>query len=332
MKKFMKGCAIAALILIVLGIVMGIVAGSIQGPVVINDTVSHVTNNRVHFNFNGFREFGIWIGDAISDVVDNVIDGELFDKDTILYELDENMNFDKEVEVYNGDVDKLNLGSDITSMDIEVGGCELRMVESGDDNFYIEAENTYKFQYYVRKGKLCVKATKSARNWSALRDCSITVYVPEGFQFEEAEIELDAGILELGDLYAKEMSLEIGAGQITADYIETSKASVSVGMGEMDIDDMQVNRLDAEVGVGTLYITADIRENAKIECSMGEVELTVKGNETDFNYNVEAAIGNIDIGRSSYSGLAREKRINNGADKAMNVECSIGNISIDFKE
>ena len=44
MKKFMKGCGIAALILIVLGIIMGVVAGSIQGTALISDTVEKVTD------------------------------------------------------------------------------------------------------------------------------------------------------------------------------------------------------------------------------------------------------------------------------------------------
>lgn len=330
MKKFMKGCGIAALILIVLGIIMGIAAGSIQGTALISDTVEKVTDGNVHLNLD-IGDFGLTIGDKIGEAIEDTIGDELFDEGSILYELDENMNFDKAFDIISGDVTKYSLGNEVTSLKIEVGGCELNIVDSGDDNFYVEAHNTRKFQSYVRNGKLTIKATKSAKNWSALKDCSITLYVPEGFRFDHVEVELGAGMLDLGNLYANELELEVGAGQITGEYLEISKASVSVGMGEVHIDDMQVDKLDAEVGMGSLYLTADIRESAQMECSVGELELTVKGQETDFNYNVEAAIGNVEIGNDSYSGLAQERRINNSADKTISVECAMGNVTVDFQ-
>ena len=330
MKKFMKGCGIAALILIVLGIIMGIAAGSIQGTALISDTVEKVTDGNVHLNLD-IGDFGLTIGDKIGEAIEDTIGDELFDEGSILYELDENMNFDNTFDIISGDVAKYSLGNEVTSLNIEVGGCELKIVDSGDDNFYVEARNTRKFQSYVRNGKLTIKATKSAKNWTDLKDCSMTLYVPEKFLFEHVEMELGACVLDLGDLYATELDLEVGAGQITGDYMEASKASVSVGMGEVSIDDMQVNRLDAEVGMGALCLVADIKESANMECSMGELDLTLKGKETDFNYKVEAAMGNVDIGSDSYSGLAHERKIDNGAGKTVTVECAMGDVTVDFQ-
>ena len=63
---------------------------------------------------------------------------------------------------------------------------------------------------------------------------------------------------------------------------------------------------------------------------MGNVEMKLEGGEKDFNYRLEGSMGNIDLGRESYSGFSNEVVLNNGADKEMQVECSMGNISIRF--
>ena len=67
-------------------------------------------------------------------------------------------------------------------------------------------------------------------------------------------------------------------------------------------------------------------------CSMGYVALYLMGNEDDFNYQLEGAMGNIDIGGMSFSGFGQEKKIDNGASKNIEVECSMGNISILFMD
>ena len=46
---------------------------------------------------------------------------------------------------------------------------------------------------------------------------------------------------------------------------------------------------------------------------------------------MECGVGNLDVGSDSYSGLGREKSISNkGADRKLNLECGMGNISVDF--
>lgn len=319
MKKFMSGCGITALILIVVGLVMAIVASGIQGRGVISDVVEEVTHGYVHYNLGSFRDFGISIGE------------------NAVFDLDDDIDFLPDLGILSGDIDRYSPGNseNVYSLDIEVGGCGLYIRESGDDNFYVEAENTHKFQSYVSQGTLYVKESRqhhSSKHWSDLTDCTITIYVPEGFRFDEVEAEFGAGELDLGELYADELNLDFGAGQVMADYLEVRNAAFSVGAGEIDIDDMKVDNLEAEVGMGALYMTADIGRSIQAECSMGELDLTVKGSKTDFNYDIEASMGNVSIGRDSYAGLGREQTINNNARKTMELECAMGHISIAFTE
>ena len=65
---------------------------------------------------------------------------------------------------------------------------------------------------------------------------------------------------------------------------------------------------------------------------MGNMELTLSGKETDHNYEIECAAGNVDIGSFSVSAMAAEKVINNNAVSNFDIECSMGNITIDFED
>lgn len=317
MKKFMRGCGITALILIVVGLVMGIVASGIQGRGVISDVVEEVTHGYVHYDLGSLKDFGVSIGE------------------NAMIDLEDDIDFLPDLGILSGDIDRYSPGNNenVDSMDIEVGGCGLYIRESSDDNFYIEAENTHKFQGYVRQGTLYVKESKhTSKHWKNLTDCTITIYVPKEFYFDEVEVEFGAGVLDLGELYANELNLDFGAGQVTAEYLEAEDVTISAGVAEIEIDDMQVDNLNAEVGMGALYMTADIKKSVEAECAMGELELTVRGSKTDFNYDIEASMGNVSIGKDSFSGLGREQTIDNNARKTMKLECAMGDVSVLFKE
>ncbi|MGN0166656.1 MAG: DUF4097 family beta strand repeat-containing protein [Acetatifactor sp.] len=321
MKKFMKGCAITALVMCVLGIILASLASSIKGRTAINEVVEKVTDGRVHVNLTGWGDWGITVGEQMKDAIDNVS-----------YEIGDSISFDKNHEILKGNIEKYSLGSSVDSLDIEVGGCTFETVPSGDDSFYIEAKKAGKFQAYVEDNVLYVVETASSRNLNGIGDCKITLYVPEGCSFAAADIELGAGTLEFDELNASKAELSVGAGQIIVNGIKAVELDASIGMGQMHLMDICVENLDAEVGMGELIANGSIGSTAVIECSMGNVEMKIDGSQKDFNYEIEGAMGNIDIGKDSYSGFSQSKTVDNSAEKRIEVSGSMGNISLMFTE
>ena len=169
-------------------------------------------------------------------------------------------------------------------------------------------------------------------DWMGTGDCYITLYVPVGYAFDELEVSLGAGYVGLGELYAQKASFEVGAGEIDINYADVEKLDVSLGAGSVVFGYMDVDELEAEIGMGSVQADGDISHKADIECSMGYVALCLIGDEDDFNYQLEGSMGNIDIGGMSFSGFGQEKKIDNGASKNIEVECSMGNISILFMD
>ncbi|MCH5340611.1 MAG: DUF4097 family beta strand repeat protein [Acetatifactor sp.] len=316
MKKFMKICAIMAVVMLVLGAALALMAARVRGSAVITQVVDSVTGGRLHVSFGNV---GIPWG--------------VFWKDGWHYDLDVSDVYDGSHTILQGDVREYSLGSGVKSLDIEMGGYFFETVVSADDSFYLTTKNADKFQCYVENGVLYLKAVNANMiNIGGSNEKRIILSIPKDQFFEEVELELGAGQTILDNLRAEEVSLEVGAGQIIGRNIRVGELGISVGAGQVELPGMNVDVLDVEIGMGELVGSGSIQKSASLECSMGNLELTLTGREQDFNYELEVAAGNLTLGRNSYSGLARERNIQNGADKNMEIECSMGNVTILFHE
>ncbi len=189
----------------------------------------------------------------------------------------------------------------------------MTMKESEDGDFHVNVENAGGYQGYVKSGNLCIRGISKTTVGIEAQSCVIQLFVPSNFLFEEMELFLGAGQISANaDLSADNMQIELGAGEII-------------------LDSLTANELEAEVGMGSLEITGDIIETADVECAMGNILLSLVGEETDFNYRLDVAAGDVSIGDRSFGGMAEERDIDNNASKDIGVECAMGSICIDFK-
>lgn len=329
MKKFMKGCAITALVLFVIGFVLASVASSIRGRTTIEDVVESVTGGRVRIDLDPFSDWGIHVGDT--DILGWVDDMDILDDiDRVNDIIDENIGFNSHYNILKGGVKKFSLGSNIRELDLEIGACSFTTEPSADDNFYLEAEYAGKLQAYVEDGTLYIRSTATVKKWNELNGCRIILYVPEGAYFDDAEIEVGAGRLEFDSLQAKDITLAVGAGQIGMSDLQAEDLEVSVGLGQIALERAVMGELDAEIGMGEFVVTGTLNGDADVECAMGNVSLTLEGNLRDFNYELSKAMGNVTLGSSSSSGFSSEKYMDNGANKTIDVDCAVGNVTIQF--
>lgn len=331
MKKFMKGCGITALIMIAIGLVMACVVSFTKGTAYMNFFLDDVTDGRASrwFGWNDGRNHGSW--DLSEDAFEGVKDiaglGEFEG-----YDIDEASMFSTEHPVRSGNVGESFSTEGIANLHVELGGSLFYVEESSDDTFYVEAVNAGKFQAYESGGTIYIKSNRKTRIWDEIEKCSVTLYIPENYVFSKVEMELGAGLMELGTLSGQEMKLEVGAGQITADYLESGNLDISVGAGEVIVNDMSVTELSSSVGAGHFYAAGTVNGNIDAECAMGSLELDLNAAEEDFDYSVECVAGAVEVGNNSYSGLASERNWSNNAGRNMELECSMGQIVVSFWE
>ncbi len=312
MKKFMKVCFILAMVLIIVGCVCYMAGRNNEGRERMDEVLSQISGGRLHLDLE--NSWGIFSSDDIYDINDASV-------------------FRDDYEIWQGDAEKQRIcQGGFYELDLEIGGSMVEIAKSDDAYVYIEAENAGKLQAYLEDGVLFVKAVRPSSLFDEIKNSSITLYLPEDCQLMQMEVSLGAGQLRMKELKVEEIDAEIGAGQLLLENMEPYAMELSLGAGEMIAENVSLGTLSAEIGAGNMEFSGAIRENAEIECSMGNVSMKLAGKETDFNYDLSCVAGNMEIGGDKYSGAAMEREIGNGASKYIEVDCSMGNVEITFEE
>lgn len=140
----------------------------------------------------------------------------------------------------------------------------------------------------------------------------VYISVPQGTYFEKISADAEAGLIELSEVGAKELSVKTNAGEILA-------------------DSFSAERLEAECGAGLITLDGEVTGAAEISCDIGEVLCTLSGGADAYNYEVECEVGEVLIDGESYSGLNNKIKIDNGSSCEIGVDCGMGSIKIMFE-
>lgn len=186
----------------------------------------------------------------------------------------------------------------VESLDLEIGAAQCRIILWDKEIWQVVGCNVPSgFTYRMRGDKLEISCKQSWFSfWKASSDDMILeLYIPKDELLDKVEIDA-------------------GAGGITVEegFLHCKKLEVSCGVGECSI-------------------YADIEKKAEIEGGVGEVRLTLRGKETDFDYDLECGIGELILGGESFGGIGRSRKIDYDADKEIKVECGVGQVEILFE-
>ena len=242
MKKFMKTCAVLALIMFMLGLGIAFGVRMMYGPV----------------RFSDFMDGA----DIKNDIGRNIV-SKLEEMDSgVRYDIEDKLDFDDNNPTFKDDTEQ-DFSSDLVkNLDVEIGACALEIMDSEDDDFHIKTEKIGVYQGYVSDSTLHIKGIRKT-SISGSGHGTIKLFIPKDFVFGEVDFEVGAGYIESdSSLYASEMDIELGAGEMELPY-------VSVG------------ELDAAVGAGSLQLDGDIRTYADLQCAMGNVDMKIAGKESD---------------------------------------------------
>lgn len=316
MKKFMKVCAITVAVILAVGVLLLTIGGCGGG---FKRLSRQIWNGELNFTPSHVTEwFGNWV----------------WDEDWDTYDLDANTLFDSSYDVIRneGSFKTVFGAEEISSMELGLAGCEVQIETSPDEFYYVSAEKVSAFQTYVRGGTLYVKGVKTGK-WNMGNVMVVTIQIPEGTVFDDAELSLGAGKFTIGSLQADDMEINLGAGKLEADYLKADKFTCTAGAGQILIDKAEfANDVEISVGAGEVILSASIPGDLHAECGMGNMEITIFGStEQEHNYKMECAAGNLTAGSRSVSGLAAEQNIDNGAASDYDLECAMGNLTVRFR-
>ena len=202
----------------------------------------------------------------------------------------------------------------IHGIDVEVSQISVQILEDTSvSDITVETEgidSRIKLKVYEDYGELKIETAKRSHFFRNGYYGTVWILLPQG-RMDEVNLEIGAGALYVQNIQADSISIEVGAGEATIDHFKTD---------ELDID----------CGVGAVRAAGIFEREADLKCGIGSIDFTTYGQESDYNYEVDCNIGEVKIGSMHFSGIGRKKEIYNGMGKEMNVECGVGEISVDF--
>ncbi len=300
MSRFTRICIIVALILILLGTGFAAVGATMGG-------------------FSLLRKSG---GQGIFYTLNHAISfGEGY------LDMDENKSFPMLTGKYSND--KLAKPGEVSELYVNIGGGQLVVKQSDDEYFKVESNTKLKFQCYVQDGRINLKGFKG-RLWGDYSHNSITLYIPKDVSLETIDVDLGAGAVTADRLSAGDVTFEVGAGSLNVDNLDAHKVDVDLGAGKVVIGGSTMDA-DIEIGMGALEWKGSIAKDMDLSCSMGSVELGLKGgDEKSHNYSISCSGGSVTVGGSSYAEGVNDMNIDNGAPGTYDIDCSMGSVRIYF--
>ena len=136
----------------------------------------------------------------------------------------------------------------------------------------------------------------------------IKIYIPNSYEFNKVELEVDAGELIVPNLKANDVEIDVDAGSFKAENIIASYTKVDVDAG------------DARINLLNSY-------RSEFNCDAGDIDATMVGSESDYSYEVDSDVGDISIGSYRSDGLSDEYS-HSGGQRKIEADCNVGSIRI----
>jgi hypothetical protein len=157
----------------------------------------------------------------------------------------------------------------------------------------------------------------------------ITITIPKDFTAESFILEVGAGEVDADTIIAKAGEFTVDAGRLKVDHLVVDEQSTyNVGTGEMVLNDITANNTKIDCGVGNVEVVGTITGKNDITCGIGRIKLDLNGDKDDYSYEIKSGIGNVVIDNHSYHNT--NKDINNNSGNDLNLDCGIGNITVEF--
>ncbi len=318
MNKFVKVSLILAGIFMVLGIGLCLISGIVGGRKLVNTITSdEELDDKIEV-----------LVDSVCSILNKVTGGDWFPA------------FDGGIVVGGDVIESLTVEdtsyvvplAEVKKMEIAIGAGELSIEEKAlaDGNIEISVTGLGEWEYHMDEDTLCMNAFDDVIQTMNVGE--ITVKIPKDSYFEEIDIQVGAGTLNLLDVDAKELEAKIGAGEAIMKDITADEFTAEINAGSLSAKEISSVNAELSVDLGECVYEGTISGNLEADCDMGNLDIVLTGSEAEHNYTIECDAGNIDVGDYSISGVSAEKVIDNGVASNFEIQCGLGNITVEFED
>lgn len=214
----------------------------------------------------------------------------------------------------------LSLNLDIKSSNLQI--------KTGD-KFEVKTNNS-NIKYSNENGSIKIKEDKLT-NWlfGKIDIGELIIYIPENMkQIDEVKINIGAGTVFIEQLNTKNLYLDLDAGNVAIDKLTVSEESkINGGAGNININSGEIANVDLDLGVGNTKIKSSVTGNSKIDTGVGELNLYLTLESSEYKIEVDKGIGKITFNDDK---ILDNTIIGNG-ENYIKINGGIGNINIETK-
>ena len=264
--------------------------------------------------------------------------------------------FDKELTTKNVAIDE-----DFSSVLAELYTTDIKLLPSQDEKctIVLHEKDTFSHTVEVKNGALCI-SEPAKRKWTEFLfghkgpiieiylpkaeyasldiDCSTgNIYVSDAFTFDEIDIEVSTGDIELYASARGTVSLEATTGDILANGVHAESVEISTTTGSAVIKNATIKG-EVSFEVGTGKIEADTVLAKKIEIEGGSGKKTLNNLTIEGDACVESTTGGVSITNMQSSKLFMKLSTGDALLKKclvasiLNIQATTGDITFDASD
>ena len=227
----------------------------------------------------------------------------------------------------NGKVDTKNFYEEYNDVkEIFLDSSASKIIIKKGNIFSVKATNVVtNFESSLNNNVLKIKE-KVKKLWNKKYEGIITITVTDTM-LDNFEINHGAGKLVINGINVNDFELEHGAGKVELNNVSFQNTSIEGGAGEIIINSSNLRNLDLDIGAGKTSIEAYIEGKSEINCGVGALDITLLGNQEDYQITVSKGVGTIEIDD------IKQKNNTTFGNGQNNIELNggVGSIKVNFK-
>ncbi len=191
-------------------------------------------------------------------------------------------------------------------------------IECTDDTFSIDYSNGKWYKWYENNFNFGL----NIKSYNTV----FKIYLPDKV-YEELEFDGGIGQITISDVRCVDSDISIGIGEtIFNNCVFSGETDIDGGVGSNRFKNCTFGSVVARNGVGELKLQGKITKSLDVECGVGTCYIDIDGYYSDYKVDYDKGLGEF---KTKYNDSS--KRENTGDKIPINVQCGVGEVTVNFK-
>lgn len=226
-----------------------------------------------------------------------------------------------------------------SSINIDSNVADIKIVKS-TDNYGVSCRlngQEEDFNVEVKDGTLYISdksedmtVTFNIFNFNIGDSDVITVYVPDDVVLENIKIDGNVGDIDIGGIQgAKELHITNDTGDVDIVGGTFETLDINTDVGDITAERVTVTKeMSVMSDVGDIELDGEFRCDGNIQSRVGDVDLNTSVSKEEYNYNLSASIGDIDVFGKEYDGSGAVEN-STSAKYKLTITTDVGDIDVE---